>query len=309
LEVALTTGQAQELAEVTVESTSILTQAAHQALAESGYYDLIIYDDCAPVRMPRANTLFVGSLPPGDAWQAKPGQGAPLIIDVDRVHPLTQLVEMSNVKIAKGLALEPPAGSTVLVDSVVGNLVALAPREGFEDAVIGFSFFEPSEAGDLSPNTNWPLRPSFPVFALNALRYLGGVRSALAADSAAPGDAVTLRAPADVEQMTVVDPQGTEHELRRSSQAAFVYTNTNNVGVYEVREGEGSEIAQRFVVNLFDERESDLRPATSLDLGHQQITGTAGLAPARREMWRWILLAGLGLLVFEWYVYNRRVYL
>jgi hypothetical protein len=309
LEVAFTTGQAREIADVTVESPSILAEASHQALAESGYYDLIIYDECTPVRMPRANTLFVGSLPPGDAWKAKSGESAPQIIDVDRVHPLTQLVEMSSVKIANGLALDPPPGSTVLIDSVVGNLVAIAPRGGFEDAVIGFSFFEESEGGDLSPNTNWPLRPSFPVFALNALRYLGGVRSALAADSAAPGEAVTLRAPADVERATVVDPQGIEHELRRGSQATFVYTRTDETGVYEVREGDSSEITQRFVVNLFDERESDLQPATSLELGHEQITGTVGLAPARREVWRWILLAGLGLLVFEWYVYNRRVYL
>jgi hypothetical protein len=29
----------------------------------------------------------------------------------------------------------------------------------------------------------------------------------------------------------------------------------------------------------------------------------------RQEYWKWILLGAIGLLIFEWYVYNRRVYL
>jgi hypothetical protein len=308
-EVALTTGQAREIADVSVVAPDVLEQPSHQTRAESGFYDLIIYDDCSPVRMPRANTLFIGRTPPGETWKSEPGIGPPHVIDVDRVHPLTQLVDMDYVKIAQGLALEPPPGSTVLIDSVIGCLFAVGPREGFEDAVLGFSFFDESEAGATAANTNWPLRSSFPVFVLNTLRYLGGVRSSLAVTSVAPGAAVTLRAPADVEQMSVVDPNGQRSVLRRNSQASFIYTETNAVGVYEAREEGRSEITKRFVVNLFDERESNLEPSTSLDLGHEEIKGTAGLAPARREIWKWILLVGLGLLIFEWYVYNRRVYL
>jgi hypothetical protein len=29
---------------------------------------------------------------------------------------------------------------------------------------------------------------------------------------------------------------------------------------------------------------------------------------ARKELWKWLLIGGLGVLIFEWYVYNRRVY-
>jgi hypothetical protein len=309
LQVALTTEQAREIADVTIAAPSTLEQESHQAQAEAGFYDLIIYEDCVPVRMPRSNTLFIGRVPPGDDWQAAAGEGPPQVIDVDRVHPLTQLVEMDYVKTAKGMALEPPPGSTVLMDAVTGALAAVGPRGGFEDMVLGFSFFEPSESGQLLPNTNWPLRSSFPVFVLNALRYLGGVRSGLAAGSTAPGSAVTLRAPTDVQQLVVVDPRGERHELRRGSQATFVFTRTEALGLYQVREDQRPEVAQRFVVNLFDERESDLQPSSSLDLGHEKITGSAALAPTRREFWKWFLLLGIGLLVFEWYVYNRRVYL
>jgi hypothetical protein len=62
-------------------------------------------------------------------------------------------------------------------------------------------------------------------------------------------------------------------------------------------------------VNLFDSRESDLKPRAKIDLGHEEVPGKGGLEPARKELWRWLLIAGLVVLVFEWYVYNRRVYL
>ena len=35
----------------------------------------------------------------------------------------------------------------------------------------------------------------------------------------------------------------------------------------------------------------------------------ASQAPARKELWKWVLISALAVLVFEWYIYNRRVYL
>jgi hypothetical protein len=29
----------------------------------------------------------------------------------------------------------------------------------------------------------------------------------------------------------------------------------------------------------------------------------------RQELWKWLLLGAIGVLIFEWYIYNRRVYL
>jgi hypothetical protein len=37
--------------------------------------------------------------------------------------------------------------------------------------------------------------------------------------------------------------------------------------------------------------------------------GSAGWEPARREMWKPLLVAALLVLFCEWYVYNRRVYI
>jgi hypothetical protein len=308
LRTALNTVQVQTIADVAFVEPSALADATYTNQAAAGAYDVIIYDRCQPTQLPQANTLFLGTLPPGDTWKAGAAGGPPTIIDIDRVHPLTQLVDMSHVKIAEGRPLQPPTGSAVLFDSVLGPLLAIGPREGFEDAVLGFSLLV-EENGETVPNTTWHLRPSFPVFMYNAVRYLGGSRGALTVASVAPGSSVTLRSPAHIEAITVKNPRGASKQLQRSGQSPFAYTDTQDLGVFEVQEGPQSTIAQRFVVNLFDPRESNLQLRSTLELGHETVRGQSVVQPTRRELWKWLLVAGLIVLLFEWYIYNRRVYL
>ena len=72
LEIALSTKAAGELADVRVERPDFLQGNAYAALAANGGFDLVIYDRCRPARMPRANTLFIGSQPPVGGWTARP---------------------------------------------------------------------------------------------------------------------------------------------------------------------------------------------------------------------------------------------
>jgi hypothetical protein len=76
-----------------------------------------------------------------------------------------------------------------------------------------------------------------------------------------------------------------------------------------VREGSAKQVGQRFAVNLFDSRESNLVPRDKLEIGHEEIKGTKTKEQARQEIWKWILIVGLLVLIFEWYIYNKRVYL
>ena len=97
--------------------------------------------------------------------------------------------------------------------------------------------------------------------------------------------------------------------MLRQGTNQFVITDTDQLGIYRVFEGRNAKPTRQFAVNLFDSRESDLKPRPKIELGHEEVPGEGGLEPARKELWRWLLIAGLVVLVFEWYVYNRRVYL
>ena len=112
LEVALGTERAKRLATFDFVPPDVLESADYRRDAETGAYDLVIYDQCAPAQMPRANTLFIGRLPPGPVWRrgedasgrrercagrGGSGRWRPQIIDWDRANPLLAHVELGDV--------------------------------------------------------------------------------------------------------------------------------------------------------------------------------------------------------------------
>ena len=307
LELALTTDSARELADVEIARPDVLETPDYQRKASSGRYALVIYDQCQPKQLPQADTLFIGGLPPGTAWSWSEKVDAPQIIDVDTAHPLMQLIDMGDVKFAEGRSLKPPTGATVLIDSHVGPLFALAPRDGFEDAVLSAEIVGADEKGQRFANTDWPLRLSFPVFALNTLVYFGGSGSAAAAASVEPGQTVTLRSGEAANALRVRTPSGSEVALSREGTDTFSFSGTDELGVYEVQEP--NQPTRRFAVNLFDPAESSIDPRPEVQIGYTDVKGEATWEGARRELWKVLLLVALFVLCVEWYIYNRRVYL
>jgi hypothetical protein len=306
---ALDTEEARELAELSVVAPTELETKKHQDQALAAYWDLIIYDRCAPQIMPPANTLFIGRAPPTVGWSQGPKTIRPIIIDTDRVHPLMQYVELGDVLVVEGTPLKTPPGCSALIDADIGPVFAIAPRAGFEDAALGFEILGSDDKGKIEPKTDWVIRRSFPVFAMNVLRYLGGRARTGDMPSVKPGQPMTLRTESLADRITVEQPDGRRTEVLRQGTNQFVITDTDQLGVYRVFEGRSAKPTRQFAVNLFDSRESDLKPRPKIELGHEEVTGVGGLEPARKEFWRWLLGAGLIVLAFEWYVYNRRVYL
>ncbi|NUQ61777.1 MAG: VWA domain-containing protein [Pirellulales bacterium] len=309
LEFALSTSAAMELADLTVQTPSYLDQEAYRQQAAMGGYDLVIYDRCQPKQMPQANTLWIGVLPPVGDWKAEPKVSAPQIIDTDPAHPLMQWLNLGNVLVAEGAPLGAPSGGTVLIDSHVGPLFAVAPRGRFEDAVLGFVFLG-NEAGggggqDVFIGTNWPIRASFPLFVLNVLQYLGGGQTSLGGEALRPGQPVLLESASPARRLEVRTPSAQIVRLEPSAEGKASFTGTGQLGVYDVRiDGKDD---RHFAVNLFQASESDIRPVSDIRIGHVDVAAQTGWETARREMWRVLLLAGLVVLGVEWYTYNRRV--
>ncbi len=302
LEFALNTDRVRELADVTQRTPDFLAQPEYRKQADGGGYDMVIYDRCRPEQMPQANTLFIGRLPLGDAWKAGEKVDVPQIIDVDQGHPLMQIVEMGNVLIVEGTPLFPPSGGTTLIDTQAGAMFAIGPREGYEDAVLGFAIIDQNNF----VGTNWPIMPSFPVFVLNVIEYLAGARTSLDSGGVRPGQPVAWRTDSPAERIQVKPPKGIPFEVSRGLLNTFNVTSTAEVGVYEVRAGDQG--LGSFAVNLFDTNESDVRPALELGVGDYKVEGKTSREPARRDLWKIVLLAALAVLLAEWYIYNRRVY-
>jgi hypothetical protein len=311
LELALTTQTAVKLADVDFVAPDFLGTEDYRRRTNVSADDLVIFDRCRPEVPPQANTFYIGALPPGDAWRADEAANSPTIIDVDPAHPLMQWVAVGDVLIDRGTPLAVPPGGSVLIDSHVGPLLVIAPRAGFEDAALGFVLIDERE--DENGNkarylgTNWLSRTSFPVFAVNLLEYLGGARRDTGGAGIVPGEPIEIEALSAEEPVEVRAPSGKQFKLRNARRGKLQFTNTSELGVYEARSKD--KLIRQFAVNLFDRAESDIVPSNEIRLPVPIAGKASGWEAARRELWKVLLVLGLGILCFEWYIYNKRVYM
>ncbi len=312
LELALATDAALELAATTVQGPEFLESADYRAGAASGRWDLVIYDRCAPEAMPQCNTLFIAAVPPVGDWSAGPKLAAPQIIDTDPAHPLMQWLDLSDVLIAEAVSLETPETAGVLLDADTGPLLAIAPRAGYEDAVLAVPLVDEIQGPDGKPQrvvgTNWPIRSSFPVFMFNVVDYLGRNDDGTGGVGGyRPGESVVLECDEDDESIRVRVPGGEVVRVRRSRPGEFNFVRTDRTGIY--RAECGKQQVKRFAVNLFDATESDIptQPDGTIKIGYVEVAAETGWEPVRLEIWKPLLLAGLVVLLAEWYIYRRRV--
>ena len=60
-------------------------------------------------------------------------------------------------------------------------------------------------------------------------------------------------------------------------------------------------------MNLLSRAESDVRPRDSLSFGTAKVTAEEGATVARRrEIWPWLAMFAVGMLVTEWWYFHKR---
>jgi hypothetical protein len=364
LEKAMATPRVSQLATLRVEGREFLSTPEYAAVAADSEFDLIVFDGCAPSKMPASNTLFLGGLPPGDiqpgsqdslqdkgaskdatidasngpvneANQPEPGvdsktgaaasgapsdteidgtqwqfgevQGPAIVLDVNRTNPITQFLEMAAVTIVESRTVVPPSTGSVLMISDLGPVMAIAPRGPYQDAVVGFDMVRPTASGT-EMNTDWGIKRSFPVFVYAAVESLGGGVTQASAPSIRPGWPIHLLLSSRSNTYEIRGPSGTKAAIDRGTDGRFLFTQTDLPGPYEVHAEGLDEAVERFCVNLFSQSESNLALGREIGTGTEKIAATDTTIRARQETWRWLLLIGLALLMLEWIVFNKRVF-
>lgn len=341
LETALKTARVQQIASLQIEGISFLTDPKYFESASSSIYDLIVFDQCSPVTLPQSNTLFIGSLPPREPTSAsnvatttteaistemKPEssaeatiqpqsdwgfgelQGPVVVLDVNRSNPMTQYLEMGSVGIVEARTVRPPESGDILMIGDAGPLFGIASRGPFQDAVLGFSIVQATGQG-VEYNTNWGIKPSFPVFVYSAVEFLGGGITESSAPTVQPGWPIGLQLSSRFKNFEVAFPNGTRSELVRGDESRSIFTQTDQPGPYAVFADGLERPIETFCVNLFSTRESNLATEETVKMGYEKVAASGTTVQARQETWRWILLVGLAMLVVEWIVFNRRVFL
>jgi Ca-activated chloride channel family protein len=261
---------------------------------DAAAYDVVVLDDITPAVWPKGNVLaihinFTNLFP--DVSRVE----SPAIVDWKNTHPLLRFVSFDNVFVYESLAVKPPNWGVPIVDSSSTPLIIAGEINRKRVVWLGFDTMQ----------TSWPLRISFPIFIQNTLEWLNPASGSASALNVKAGDPFRIPLAESISSAQVTSPDGSVKTVPlEKNTRELVFGDTTKQGIYRLRAGTND---LSFCVNLMDAAESDIRPREELPLG-KFGTGIAAtkLQRANMELWRWIALAGLAVLLFEWWWYHKR---
>lgn len=266
----------------------------------SDEYEIVVFDNCTVPEVPAVGSfVFVNSLPPAEFafGEAGPTIENPAVIDWSRVHPLTRYTNFERVLIGESRNLAPPPGAVPLVQALSTDLISYLETETQRVLVIGF---------DIN-RSYWPVDVSFPIFFANLIDTWARAGAAGSRPSYVTGETVPLVPPRDAARAAVKTPSGRTISYNLEGRTTIYLTETQEAGIYTVT---FDNDAPRIVpVNPLSLLESDIPVITELSVAGRTVTASQGEVKTRQEIWHWLALAALGVLMLEWTIYCRRTFM
>lgn len=254
--------------------------------------DVTFFDRDIPEKLPEAgNFIFVAPEEARSPWKINGYVKDPIITSYRKSHPLMRWIAMRDVNIGQAAKFKLERGDQV-VASAFGVPMIVARDEG-KRKLVGVAF-------DVR-NSDLPLRVAFPVFMINMVDYFQLDDDALLQNHQTGTTwNVTLEDP-KATTAELLSPDGAKLEVPVYNRKAAVYG--DQIGFYLLKTPNAT---RKLAANLANPKESNIAPV-DLELKDQTITrNTQALFFDRKELWIWAVLIVLGVLVLEWWSYNRR---
>lgn len=284
----------------TIDPRTSVSRISPDQYKPSDEYEIVVFDDCTVPEVPAIGSfVFVNSLPPADFGygEAGPLLENPAVIDWSRVHPLTRYTNFERVLIGESMNLAPPPGAVPLVQALSTDLISYLETETQRLLVIGF---------DIN-RSYWPVDVSFPIFFANLIDTWARAGAAGSRPSYVTGETIPLVPPRDAARANVRTPSGRDIAYNLEGRTTIYLTETQESGIYSATfDNEAPRIVP---VNPLSLLESDITVATELSVAGRTVTASQGEVKTRQEIWHWLALAALGILMLEWTIYCRRTYM
>lgn len=259
-------------------------------------FDLVVLDGWLPEKLPETNLLIIN--PPASTSLFAVGETFTSTRFVRQADdPILAFVDFEKVAIREATPLRTPGWAKSLVEAEGGPLFLAGTVDGRRVAILPFDL----HASDL------PLRIDFPILISNLLEWYSPSQPFDAADSLRPGQPVVIRAQAATNSTRITLPDGSAQTFP-VSETSLSFTATTQLGIYHVEllRGADVETSAGFAVNLFSPEESRIAPADAITVGQTQVSSKGERDEyGQRELWSWLAVAALAVLLVEWWVYHR----
>lgn len=282
----------------------IVSPESFKTLSQNGL-DLVLLDGVVPnaAQMPKCDTVLIRPQVTGagevGGFKVSAEVENPAVLRWKREDPVMQYVELGDLHLSKALLMEKDPDAVELVSAPESALIAYKDFGGSGGVRRYFIAFSPLVESD------WWRQPSLLIFLENVVeqtrvRHYIGMSQLLATGAAAKlsdvGDA------AGNGPVKVTMPDGSIAQIKAEDFGAE-FAATDKVGFYDV---ESNNKKSTFAANLLSTSESEITPASLQLSSGGNVEESTSIASVNKEIWKWLAVAGLAVLLGEWWVYHRR---
>ncbi|MCA9255253.1 MAG: VWA domain-containing protein [Phycisphaerales bacterium] len=288
-----------EIGDLTIMGGGEYENAAEDQIAVEGRsaFDLVVLSNHDTARLLPGNYVFFGGLPAIDSLSVEGEVEYGYFVTWREGHPLLRYVALDGVYTIKWKRLKFPDHAARLIEGDDSTVMALITDPGHRYVVFAFDLLDSS----------FRMLPAFPIFMQNAVDYLAGGAVTDSSKLIAPGDTFSMSTPPGAQTMTIVRPDGTEEEFEIEDRHTMTYGRTRDIGSYVAKFDDKDKTVETYCANILDATESTIAPNKELTLSGQAIESVSGDVEVNEPLWPWAVGLALLMLLFEWWIYNRRV--
>ncbi len=284
-------------------------------------YDCVVLESYLPPKdlingslgLPKGRWLVLGAVPGGESGLiAGSTAGRSKFTEWKRDHPALRQVNLDEPTIGElpVVTVAPGAPVTILAETDRGPGMFFLASLDTRAIVVPWDFNK----------SDWPYNLSFVIFLASSTRALGddAAGEGFNGRQLQPNSVLSDRLPGNASDVKFKGPEGDLANLTPSPDASVVYGPIRRSGIYQMTwsgaasgtdEASGTSVSRTYAANLADEFESNIIPVNTLNLRDREVAADLdGKIAADRKLWPWLLLAALLVMLVEWFVYNRKVY-
>lgn len=263
--------------------------------------DLAFTDQAEATTPPAQVTVHVGAIPDDIASLLTVETGIVEVVDWIRTAPLLAHVQLFDVQIAENPKSNEDvgerdyelAGYEVLAQGRTGPLILERHQEGKQDF---FFLFHPDRS-------SLPYRVGFPILVGNAVQ-IALQASALAEARALPTGVLPALRGDSLASYVVTDPARHSQTIVSDQQGILAGVPAPVIGRYSIEQS-GQSVGS-FGVSLLAADETKLGSVEKLQFPEVAVGAETTNVKSDTPLWGWLALAGLALLLVEWWFFQRR---
>ncbi len=262
----------------------------NEAREDLSGYNLYVYDEFISDKLPSDGNIIVFNPPEENNFidiKSEITNGEITISDDELFKYVDLDFNINKLKIFN----TPNWGENVLI---IGNdpVIVKGKRGNQKIIAIGFDIH----------NTDFALRPGFPIFIQNMMNYTLGINSNFETDVLA-GDTIDIEVMPQSEEVYVINPEGYKTKIGPPF-PIVPYENTDMSGVYQIlQDYEDKEHISFFTSNINTFRESNINFNINLDESNEHKD--LAKHKTNKNLKSLFIIIALALLIIEWVVYNR----